>query len=114
MARRRLGQGHAREMAFTGKDVSATRAREIGLVNEIYADLASLHAAADTLAHEIAANPPLTVRGVKHVLDRGDGRTVADGLREVALWNTAFLASEDLGEAMAAFSEKRPPAYKGK
>lgn len=109
-----VGQGHARELAFTGKDVSATRAREIGLVNEVYADVASLHAAADALAREIAANPPLTVRGVKRVLDHGDGKSVADGLAFVALWNSAFLASEDLGEAIGAFGEKRAPAYKGR
>lgn len=109
-----IGQGHTRELAFTGKDVSAARAKEIGLVNEVYADQAALLDAARAMAAEIAANPPLTVRGVKQVLDHGEGKTVAEGLAYVAAWNAAFLASEDLGEAMRAFLERRLPTFQGR
>lgn len=108
------GQGVVRELAFTGKDISATRAESIGLVNELFEDITSLHAGARKLAVEIAGNPPLTVRGVKAVLDYGEGKTVADGLAYVAAWNSAFLASEDLMEAMMAFMEKRPARFTGK
>jgi enoyl-CoA hydratase len=109
-----VGQGVARELAFTGRDIGAERALAIGLVNELHADAATLLEAADRLADEIAQNPPLTVRGVKRVLDFGLGRRVEDGLEYVAAWNSAFLASEDLGEAMSAFLEKRQPAFRGK
>jgi enoyl-CoA hydratase len=109
-----LGQGLVREMAFTGKDIGAERALSMGLVNEVYEDRAALEEGARRLCEEIARNPPLTVRGVKAVLDYGEGKTVADGLAYVAAWNAAFLASEDLGEAMAAFLEKRPPRFSGK
>ena len=40
--------------------------------------------------------------------------THADNLRKVALWNAAFLPSEDLGEALAAFMERRAPVWKGR
>jgi enoyl-CoA hydratase len=109
-----VGQGIARELAFTGRDIDAERALAIGLVNELHADAPALFEAADRLAEEIAKNPPLTVRGVKRVLDFGLGRRVNDGLEYVAAWNSAFLASEDLGEAMSAFLEKRPPEFRGK
>ena len=109
-----IGAGHLRELAFTGKDIDAERAARIGLVNDVYPDRAALDAAALALAGEIAAAPPLVVRGVKHVLDQGDGKSVADGLDYVAAWNSAFLASEDLGEATAAFAAKRPPVFKGR
>jgi enoyl-CoA hydratase len=109
-----IGQGHTRELAFTGKDVSAARAKEIGLVNDVFPDQEALLATAREMAAEIAGNPPLTVRGVKQVLAFGEGKTTAEGLAYVAAWNAAFLASEDLGEALAAFSEKRPPLYKGR
>ena len=111
---RLIGQGNTRELAFTGKDVGAARAREMGLVNEVLEGREALFVAAKSMAAEIAANPPLTVRGVKQVLDFGEGKSVADGLAYVAAWNSAFLASEDLGEAMLAFMEKRPPAFKGR
>ncbi len=109
-----IGQGHTRELAFTGKDVTATRAKEIGLLNEVYPDRDALMEGARALAREIADNPPLTVRGVKKMLDFGAGRRAADGLDYVAAWNSAFLSSEDLGEAMAAFLQKRAPSFAGK
>jgi enoyl-CoA hydratase len=109
-----IGQGHARELAFTGKDIDAARARAIGLVNDVYDDGAKLLAAARELAASIAKNPPLTVRGVKRVLDFGLGKPPKDGLEYVAAYNSAFLASEDLGEALSAFLEKREPNYRGR
>jgi enoyl-CoA hydratase len=109
-----IGKGHTRELAFTGKDIGAARAREIGLVNQVFESREALIAGAEAMAREIAQNPPLTVRGVKEVLDYGEDKTVAEGLNYVAAWNSAFLASEDLGEAFAAFIEKRKPAFKGR
>lgn len=109
-----IGKGQLRELAFTGKDIDAARAAQIGLVNDVLPDRAALDAAALAMAREIAAAPPLVVRGVKHVLDQGEGKSVADGLDYVAAWNSAFLASEDLGEAAAAFAQKRPPVFKGR
>ncbi len=111
---RLIAPGHLRELAFTGKDIDAARADKIGLVNDVYPDRAALDAAALALAAEIAAAPPLVVRGVKHVLDQGDGKSIADGLDYVAAWNAAFLPSEDLGEATQAFAMKRPPSFKGR
>lgn len=109
-----IGKGHTRELAFTGKTIDADRALRIGLVNEVFATREELDASAAAMAREIAKNPPLTVRGVKDVLDACEGKSVADGLAYVAAYNAAFLASEDLGEAMAAFMEKREPSYKGR
>ncbi len=109
-----IGQGHTRELAFTGKTIEAGRAESMGLVNEVVGTHEELYAAAAAMAREIADNPPLTVRGVKDVLDFGADRTVAEGLAYVASHNAAFLASEDLGEAMAAFMEKRAPRFQGR
>lgn len=109
-----IGPAATRELALTGRDIDANRALALGLVTEIAADRDATWAAAEALAREIAGNPPLVVRGVKDVLDHSAGRSVADGLAYVAAWNAAFLASEDLGEAMAAFAQKRPPVWKGR
>jgi len=109
-----VGKGLAREMAFTGRDVSADQALSMGLVNAVYATRAELDEAALALASEIAENAPLTVRGVKHVLGACENLSIEEGLDYVATWNSAFLASEDLGEAMTAFMEKRKPKYQGR
>jgi len=108
-----VGAGHVAELAYTGKDITAARAKEIGLVNEVHADAAATVAAARAMAEEIAENSPLTVQGVKAVLRAGEGRSVAEGLDYVALWNSAFFPTNDLGEALAAFTEKRRPRFKG-
>lgn len=109
-----VGTGHAAELAYTGKDVGALRAKEIGLVNEVLPDAGAALAAARDLAAEIAANSPLAVQGTKAVLSANDGRTVAEGLDYVATWNAGMLASDDLVEAMGAFTEKREPRYTGR
>jgi enoyl-CoA hydratase len=108
-----IGEGHLRELAFTGKDIDAARAEKIGLVNDVHADQDAVLAAARELAAEIAANPPLVVQGTKDVLGHERDARVADGLRYVAAWNSAFLPSKDLGEAVAAFMERRPPKFTG-
>jgi enoyl-CoA hydratase len=109
-----VGRGHAADLALTGRDIGADRAREIGLVNDVLSDADALHAAATETAALIAANSPLAVQGTKHVLRACEDRTVDEGLDYVAVWNAAFLVSDDLTEAMTAFFEKRPPTFTGR
>jgi enoyl-CoA hydratase len=109
-----IAAGHLAELAFTGKDISAERAKEIGLVNDVAADADGVHKGAHTLAVEIAANSPIAVQGTKAVLAANEGRTVAQGLDYVATWNAGMLASDDLTEAVTAFMEKRTPKFTGR
>lgn len=108
-----IGEAHTRELAYTGKDIDAARALRIGLVSDVYDTPEALLREARALAHSIASNPPLVVQGIKQVMDYCADKSLADGLRYVAVWNAAFLQSQDLGEAMAAFLEKRPAVFKG-
>jgi enoyl-CoA hydratase len=109
-----VGAGHVAELAFTGKDISAERAREIGLVNHVAVDAEAVRQAAGEMANEIAANSPLAVQGTKAILTANEGRTVAEGLDYVATWNAGMLGSDDLVEAMTAFMERRAPTFTGR
>ena len=108
-----LNDGHLRELALTGKDIDAARAEKIGLVNDVFADAEAALAGAHATAAEIAANPPLTVQGVKDVLDQQRISAVSASLRYVAAWNAAFLPSKDLTEGISATFAKRPPQFTG-
>jgi enoyl-CoA hydratase len=109
-----IGAGHVAELAYTGKDIDAQRAAAIGLINEVSGiDADEVLAGAYALAAQIAANSPLAVRGTKAVLAANDGRTVDEGLDFVARWNTLYLNSNDLREALAAFLEHRAPQFTG-
>lgn len=108
-----VGEGNARELCYTGDDIGAEHALRIGLVNSIHAERDALLVAAQALATRIAKNSPLAVQGTKSAMVQAHADSVRSGLAHVALHNTAFLISDDLSEAMAAFMEKREPSFKG-
>lgn len=109
-----IGEGHTRELAYTAGDIDAERALRMGLVNQVFESPEALLAAARATARKIADNPPLVVQGAKQVLEYCADKSVEDGLRFVAVWNSAFLQSNDLTEAFAAFMERRPPRFQGR
>lgn len=108
-----VGQGMARELAYTAKMIDAERARGILLVNEIYPDYDSLIRGAEELAMNIAENPLLAVQASKDVLNHGIGKTIEDGLKYVASISSNIIPSNDLMEAITAFTQKRKPKYTG-
>ncbi len=108
-----VGDGVARELALTGRDIDAARALATNLVSEVLPDPAALAARAAALAAEIAAHSPLATQGAKHVLNAARRRDTIESLDYVALWNSAFLHSDDLEEAVRAFAERRTPRFRG-
>ena len=108
-----VGKGVAREMAFTGCKLPAHRALHCGLVNEVFEDKEAMLTSVRQQAAEIASLSPLAVQGTKEVLNYSDEHSVRDGLEYIALWNSSFLKSEDLKEAVTAFMEKREPKFTG-
>ena len=63
------------------------------------------------MAALIASKSPLSIRGIKEMLNYARDHSVADGLNYVATWNAAMLMSADLQEAMLANMDKRPPTF---
>jgi enoyl-CoA hydratase len=108
-----IGEGMTRRLAMTGEDVDALSALAMGLVSEVHESPEELLTGARALTAQVAANPPLVVQGVKRVMNHSRDVPRREGLAYVAAWNAAFLASADLGEAFAAFVERRPASFKG-
>lgn len=108
-----IGAGALAEMAYTGSDFDAHWAERKGLVNEVLEDEAALRKRADELAGVIASNSPLVTAGIKKVLAAAQARTLEEALDYVAQWNSSFLISNDLMEAISAFGEKRHPDFTG-
>lgn len=108
---RLIGEGLARELAYTGRPVDGTEAAAIRLVNRCHADADTLYRETAALAAAIAAKSPLAVRGSKEMISYARDHTVADSLNYVATWNAAMLLSADLAEAGRAARERRPPRF---
>jgi len=104
---RLIGDGMARELAYTGRHVDAEEAVRLGLANRIFGSPEALTAGVREIALAIAGKSPLATRGLKEVMNYSRDHSVADGLNYVATWNAAMLLSADLGECLAAQREKR-------
>lgn len=109
-----IGHGWFRELALTGRDFGSAEALKMGLITRVCKTKADLELEAKKLAEEIASCAPLTVQGTKDVILYSRDNGVYPGLHYVAQKNAAALLSEDLGEAISAFMEKRKPIFKGK
>jgi len=107
-----VGEGNARELALTARDVPAGEAKAMQLVNRVLPDREALLQAAEAMALQIAAKSPLAVQGTKEVLNYSRDHSVAEGLNYVATWNAAMLMSEDLQAAIRAGMTRQPPKFR--
>jgi enoyl-CoA hydratase len=106
-----IPEGVAREYAYTGRRMSAPRAVEVGLVNQLFDTHEDLVAGVLEIAAEIATQSPLAVWGTKEMINYGRDHTVADGLNFIATWQTGMFQGYDMMEAFAAQADKRDPDY---
>lgn len=97
-----VGEGIAREWAFTGRRVPADEAQRVGLINAIYPDHETLLNEVMAIAARIATQSPLAVRGIKQVMNFSRDHSVATSLEYIATWNAAMLLSNDIQEALRA------------
>ena len=110
---RRVGVGWAKELILTGDPISAGEALRIGLANQVYSaeELMERTLAA---AESAGSKGPVAVALAKRVIQQGQD---ADLRTAHAMEQTAFgllFGSEDRGEGMDAFLEKRSPDFKGR
>ena len=107
-----IGPAHTRHLMFTGRPIDARRALEIGMVHQV-APAAEVESATHTLARTIAENAPLSLAGIKAVIQRAiqlREQIAADDLDAAA---RRARSSKDASEGRRAMLEKRKPAFRG-
>ncbi len=103
----------AMEFLLTAEAFPASRALELGLLNEIV-DAADLMATAERWAARILANGPLAVRATKESVIRGLSGTLRDAYKIEQELSQVVAAPEDAKEGPKAFAEKRDPVWKNR
>lgn len=110
---RLVGMGQAMKLILTGDRIPAPEALRIGLVDEVVAPARLMDRALE-IADRIAEKSPVAIRLAKMAIRASARLPLDEGLRyEQSLFGLAF-ASEDKAEGVAAFLEKRKPAWKGR
>ena len=107
-----VGSGRAKKMIWLAERIDGTEAERIGLV-EVVAEPTDLEATVNDLASAISAAPPLTVAHAKRLVELSGTVPLNDGMNEEARAQLQMFSSNDFGEAIAAFLEKRRPNYSG-
>ena len=106
-----MPHGLVRELAYTGRNLSAADAQACGLINAVYASHAEMVKSVLAIAGVIAAKSPLAIAGTKEMLNYGRDHSIAEGLNYVATWNAGMLGSTDLTAAIAGARTKETPRY---
>lgn len=108
-----VGPSRAAEMFYTGEMIDAPTALRLGIVNRVVPG-SQLEAETKSLAQKIAQGPPIAVRAVKQVLFGADRAALEAALEKEVQQQLVCFRSEDSGEGMRAFFEKRPPKFQGR
>jgi enoyl-CoA hydratase/3-hydroxyacyl-CoA dehydrogenase len=106
---RLIGRSNAFELIASGESFGAWRALELGLVSEVLPDH-ELFDGAIKLAQQLAAQPPLAIHHIKHLMD---DRSLDEGLAAERAAFVDAMQTADAREGVAAFLEKRAPRFTG-
>lgn len=108
-----VGLRRALDILLTNPTLTATEAREVGIVSRVVPD-DQLAEAVDSLAAELAAQPPLGLAATKRLVWDGLGSTVVERMPEEARVVSELSGTTDSREALAAVIERRPGVYEGR
>ncbi len=107
-----VGMKKAKELVFTGRDVPAPEAEEMGLINHAYPD-GEFDERADELVEELADGPTRAIGASKSLLHYGATNDLDSTLEREAWVQSSVAKSDDVEEGVMAFVEGREPEFKG-
>ena len=108
-----MPEGIVKELAFTGRDFSATEAKEYGFVNHLYDNQLELVKGALKLANQIAQNSPAAVFGCKKVINYSRDHSNQDSLDWISMWNASMLSPAELMEGFKSIQSKTDGNFTG-
>jgi enoyl-CoA hydratase len=100
-----------KELSYTGRRLSADKALQYGLVNEVLADAAAALAAAMKTAAEIASKPPVAIWGTKQALHYARDHSVDDALKQMGWLQSGIWSNPHVKEAITAFQKKQAASF---
>ena len=100
-----------KELAYTGRRMSADKALQYGLVNEVLPDAVSALAAAMQTAKEIASKPPVAIWGTKQALHYARDHSTEDALKQMGWLQSGIWSNAHVKEAIDAFQKKRSASF---
>jgi enoyl-CoA hydratase len=106
-----MPEGAVRELAYTGRRLPAAKALQLGLVNDVYPDQATMLSAVMATAHEIASKAPVAVAGSKMMINYARDHSIKEGLDRIALWQAGMHSRTAMAEAFQAQQDKRPAVF---
>ncbi len=106
-----IPDGVVRELAYTGARMPAARAKEVGLVNEVYPDQETMLDAVHEIAAQIARKSPLAIQGTKESILYARDHSVAESLDFISLWQTGMFHPADMMESFEAQAGNRNPVF---
>jgi enoyl-CoA hydratase len=109
-----VGRNQAKEIIYTGRNVTAAEAQTLGLVLKTFATKAEMMAEATKTLKAISTNSSFAVSIAKKVMNEGIDLTTTEGLQLEKRQFSGIFTSEDMREGTLAFLEKRTPIFKGK
>ncbi|MCR9193780.1 MAG: crotonase/enoyl-CoA hydratase family protein [Hyphomonas sp.] len=108
---RYIPEGWVKQMAYTGERLGAAKAKEIGLVNDVFDTQEEMLEHVLGVAREIASKNPLAVTGCKVLINYGRDHSTADTLDYIGVWNSGMIPPSHMQEAFKAKAEKREAEY---